>query len=107
MWKYLKVLWEDYIETRDTGVRPDDKTFDDTFWSNIEDVWTKFKAYMEQEDEHGLLGTLCSNRHEDHVDGEPFNQRDQALCELALRALCFKHRISLIGSTANTENLDQ
>ncbi|KJP90001.1 hypothetical protein AK88_00170 [Plasmodium fragile] len=61
---------------------------------------------MAQEDEDGLLGTLCEQPH-DKEDAEELDEQNKALCQLALKALYFKHRIPLsVPSQGATDMAD-
>ncbi|KJP85164.1 hypothetical protein AK88_05207 [Plasmodium fragile] len=59
---------------------------------------------MEQEDEHGLLGTLCEQLHDQGGtrEGAELDTKNKAICELALRELHFKHRIPLTVAAADS-----
>ncbi|KJP86847.1 hypothetical protein AK88_03556 [Plasmodium fragile] len=107
MAKYAEILWEEYIKNRNIGVQhKDDKDFNKLFWKNVEMVWQHFKTHMGSMHHDLILEELCGTWHE-RRDGEEakgaLTPRDKAVCELALKALTFKHRITLDApSTTHT-----
>ncbi|KJP85647.1 hypothetical protein AK88_04719 [Plasmodium fragile] len=107
MWDYLLVLWDNYIEKGDVGVRDRNiKDWGTTFWENVKHVWQEFKEYVEKEQHGGRAQTMC----EVGRDGEQGGLRtsaDMGICELTYIALHFKHGIQLDGTRMSQEGMDE